>query len=309
MKKYLPLLFFLVSLQSFSQTDFRFADSTAQWNVLSAQWCMGAPCASFQTMVYQVKVDTTINQLKYQIVSLSATGIPSYFLRKDSLQKTYAFAHNDSVEHLLYDFGLNANDTVRVSGIAGNGIIFTTLCRVVRVDSIMLNRLRKKIVVSYYPDDTIYMQDTWIEGIGSVHTHFLTPGIDPQSMDGPKEDLLCFFENDSLIYHGRPMLFAEADTSECLMNLSWTGASKIKAENKIQISPNPATASIKIQSESNFPSNTSFQLFDLTGRMVLQKEISDKTSRMDLNEVSKGMYLYHVSSGGRRIASGKLVVE
>jgi hypothetical protein len=78
--------------------------------------------------------------------------------------------------------------------------------------------------------------------------------------------------------------------------------------NTIKISPNPASTTLTIQLENTFPP-TSFQLFDLSGRMVLQQELRSSTSvQIDISAVSKGMYLYHLASEESN-TSGKLVVE
>jgi hypothetical protein len=79
--------------------------------------------------------------------------------------------------------------------------------------------------------------------------------------------------------------------------------------NTIHAFPNPAISSLTIQSENTFPPQTTFQLFDLRGRMVLQQELSAKTTRVELVDVSSGMYLYNVVEGKEKVGSGKVVVE
>lgn len=73
--------------------------------------------------------------------------------------------------------------------------------------------------------------------------------------------------------------------------------------------PNPATSFISIQSETNFSEQTNFRLFDVTGRIVLQKQLTEKLTQLDVSAVSKGMYLYTVSSATLKISSGKLVIN
>jgi len=78
---------------------------------------------------------------------------------------------------------------------------------------------------------------------------------------------------------------------------------------QVGISPNPATGFITIQSESNLPPQTTFQLYDITGRMVLQKQLSGEKTTLPLNEISKGLYVYTVTSLEKKMGSGKLVVQ
>ncbi|MES2620546.1 MAG: T9SS type A sorting domain-containing protein [Bacteroidota bacterium] len=77
----------------------------------------------------------------------------------------------------------------------------------------------------------------------------------------------------------------------------------------IRISPNPATTSVTLQLEQTPSSSTTFQLFDVTGRMILQKSLTETTNRVELSGVSKGMYLYNVQSDKERLGAGKLIVE
>jgi hypothetical protein len=88
------------------------------------------------------------------------------------------------------------------------------------------------------------------------------------------------------------------------------GVEKIRnSQSAIRISPNPATTTITLQLQQTPAPATAFQLFDITGRMVLQKPLTETTSRIELNGVSKGMYLYNVMSDTQKVKAGKLVVE
>jgi uncharacterized delta-60 repeat protein len=77
--------------------------------------------------------------------------------------------------------------------------------------------------------------------------------------------------------------------------------------------PNPATTTLSLQSENSFPPLTTFQLFDITGRMVLQQELSGNTNRIDVSAVSRGMYLYNVLRQAQhdteRLGAGKVIIE
>lgn len=96
------------------------------------------------------------------------------------------------------------------------------------------------------------------------------------------------------------------------LNFTVTVSSSINTvalNRNVILSPNPATKQITIQSESDFPPATTFQLFNLTGQMVLQKTLTDKTNQIPLYHLSKGMYLYRLVSPGHQPVSGKLAIE
>jgi hypothetical protein len=77
---------------------------------------------------------------------------------------------------------------------------------------------------------------------------------------------------------------------------------------EVRLFPNPASSYLTIESES-LPLQTSFQLFDITGRMILQQELRERTERIDVRAVSNGMYLYNVVSKRDKIGSGKVIIE
>jgi hypothetical protein len=81
------------------------------------------------------------------------------------------------------------------------------------------------------------------------------------------------------------------------------------SQSAIRITPNPASTIFTLQSENTFPPQTSFQLFALSGRMVLQQEIKEKTNRIDISGLSKGMYLYSVLKEKERMGEGKVIIE
>ena len=105
-KKYTFLLStFLFALTTNSQTNFQFADSTAQWNELEGVWTGNPPnYVNYYTTTFTVKGDTVINAVSYQIISSS---IEEVYVRRDSLNRVYAhygnFNPSDSFENLLYD--------------------------------------------------------------------------------------------------------------------------------------------------------------------------------------------------------------
>jgi hypothetical protein len=117
-------------------------------------------------------------------------------------------------------------------------------------------------------------------------------------------DMGNHFESKELIY------FSKDTTKWGTPYTQFTGFSSIRnPHSAIRILPNPATSSLIIQSENIFPPQTTFQLFELSGRMVLQQELSAKATRVELVDVSSGMYLYNVVEGKEKVNSGKLIIE
>ncbi len=298
MKKYLltTALLSILFLRGFTQSDFRFADSTAQWNILEHQfgWFPIYPDL-YTTYIYQAKKDTVVNGISYQ--AISGDGI-LYLLRKDSLSRIYQY-NTDTTEYLLYDFGKQTDDTIHQ---LSHDWISGYMAIVDSVDSVYLGRWRKRMYVGVgWEGGFISAYDVWIDGIGSISSHMLHPSSEQLVVDGPEWSLLCFFENASLLYH-------DDFYDTCTYN-SPLSVNEVENNFWLNLSPNPATTQIALQSEKGFPSSTNFQLFDVTGQLVLQQSLTDKTNLIPVAPLSKGMYLYRIISPGHSSASGKLTIE
>ena len=302
MKKFLPILFILLSSQVFAQTNFRFADSTAQWNVLKTQYYF-APIIDWSTEIFAVGADTTIGSHSYQIIQYNSAITPletngRYYIRKDTTNKVFGRINRDSLEYLVYDFGKQPGDTFSI-GFQNNWSQAINI-KVDSVSSVFWGHSRKVMYVTVSSIGIV--NDIFVEGIGSLHSFFLYPGIDYSFFDGPGYNLLCYSENSITVYHDS--LF-----NTCVFDSTWAGISELNTYH-FSVLPNPVAENfITIQSGTNFPTSTTFQLFDITGRMVLQKPLSDKVSRIELSEISKGMYLYNITSLQKKIGSGKLAVQ
>jgi hypothetical protein len=287
-----------------AQTDFHFADSTAQWNVLSAQYEIGGPRIYLSTGIFKIAKDTIIGQYTYQEI----LETHNYFIRKDSSQKVFGLSSRDSAEHLLYDFGLGLHDSTIVFNALNDWPYNSFGCRVDSSDTVVMDRARKRLFISYNTGSGWFGKDKWIEGIGSTDYHFLSPGNNPQALDGPVQSLLCFMENGAVIYHDTSNFFDVSKTS-CLLSGIINGVRQI-AGDKFSLVPNPCIngdISVSIHEVGALPGL--LKLFDITGKLISQKQLTEKSTHISLNDVSKGLYLYDIISTGQKISSGKLVVE
>lgn len=292
-------LFFLLFLPALkAQTDFRFADSTAQWNVLTTTFLMMGPYDYYySTQSYYVEKDTFFNNHAYQKIYPSNSG--RTFLRKDSVSRVYLFNTWDTAEYLLYDFSQQSSDTILLAVDKWR----SGYCIVDSVDSVNIIYPRKRMFVTYHFDAS--GPDIWIDGIGSLNSNFLGLSDGLVCCDGPGYSLLCFYEKDSLLFHDSSL------TASCFLDSStYNSVEQVNEKIAVRINPNPSSADyVIIQSETSLPEQTNFQLFDVTGRMILQRPLFDKVSHVELDGVSKGLFLYAIASNGQKISSGKLAVQ
>jgi len=293
------LLFFCFAQHSFAQSDFRFADSTAQWNVLSVQVCMTQPCIFFETKQYTVIGNAVLNNYQYQ--NINADGINNY-VRKDSTGKVFIRNAFINGEELLYDFSLVAGDTLNYDS--------QRKCRINNVDTVILDRPRKRMFVSFIG----WHDDVFIEGIGAVYTNFLTPGVNVEEVDGPDEKLLCFYETNNLVFHDSlyPVYGSWGDTLTfpCIIDSSWVGIDEGNIDSGLKIYPNPASQMINIQTDNVQSSIKGVSVYDVTGKaMHGSTSLTMTNATVDVSNLPNGLYFLHVEmSNGQRVVR-KMVKE
>jgi len=294
---YFFILFISISLISTGQTDFRFADSTAQWNVLET-WYGWCPCISYSTDVCTVGSDTSLNGVNYQTILggtiFNNSGVT--FIREDSLGKVYRLSVNDPSEELIYDFSKQTGDTFSVgNGYGGLAIV----CHVDSVSFITMGNTRKVLYITYNMDN--WKEDIWIEGIGSIYSHILYPGVDHTIVDGSSYSLLCYFENGTLMYHDTAFNNCVIDTTIYL------GINDI-LQQQAQLSPNPVTQSQFTVTLSETPKpNTAFMLYDAVGRLVMREELNSINQIIYANGLTSGLYTYMITVADEK-SMGKVII-
>ncbi len=84
------------------------------------------------------------------------------------------------------------------------------------------------------------------------------------------------------------------------------------SESSFALYPNPATSEVNVSFEITSSSNVSVQLIDITGRVVLSKNIKATKGQnlipVSVSELNHGLYFMNVSSEGKSITK-KLIIE
>lgn len=83
-----------------------------------------------------------------------------------------------------------------------------------------------------------------------------------------------------------------------------------KTDNSIRVFPNPARNEVYVVIEHEAAANAHIALYDLQGRLLLEKQVENHQEfhTLDLNSLADGIYMYQVSAAGRSLKTGKLVV-
>lgn len=157
--------------------------------------------------------------------------------------------------YLLYDFGVEQGDTIYWSWPPST---------ITSIDSIELlnGEFRKRFNIN-----SIWGNETWIEGIGSNHG-FFSP-IDLQLECGA--NLTCYRNNFELLYENFIDSSAYLNCDSIRENLSINDFAN--AIFTFQISPNPATDFLTINFSSPNFSSAQIKITDVLGRNLLSEEI------------------------------------
>ena len=235
MKSTLILLLLFLNIFCWRQqkipTDgFSLLDQSNQWSVLNDFEAMhihpNDPYSFLTSSWYKIGNDTSINNITYK--KLMQSTDPDYakwkvsgHLRQDG-NRIYSL--EGSREFLLYDFGLAVGDSM-------SSAIYPATNYISRLDSIrettMQNSVRKIFYLTEFPSGSgEKVKEVWIEGIGSVTDGLLRKTLLGWTGDnGSDYSLLCFHQNETLIYH------SEKYVSNCYID--YTPPKPLVSSNKL----------------------------------------------------------------------------
>ncbi|MFA9389269.1 MAG: T9SS type A sorting domain-containing protein [Prolixibacteraceae bacterium] len=192
-------------------------------------------------------------------------------------------------ELLLYDFSLGIGDTI----FEENANVFGKLI-VTDIDTIQIGTtLRKKFYFNYFWVE-------WIEGIGSNNGLLFAASDIPTGSSFPHNDLICFLQNDTIIYHNNYY-------DDCLPN-------KLSVDNKqtnldVTVSMNRSEKLIRFK-WGNCEINR-IELFNVQGTLV--DVINVTTNLTEANypnaKMQSGIYIYRATDSNGYARTGRFIVE
>ena len=99
-------------------------------------------------------------------------------------------------------------------------------------------------------------------------------------------------------------------TIEISKDTASSGISDIRVNSSVFISPNPANEYCNVRLASKLNGNAIIQLFDITGRVVIEENINNKNeTQLDLSNLVAGAYFIKVSNDGNVLCRNKLVKQ
>ncbi len=224
--------------------------------------------------IYQVSIDSSGNVTDQNFIS----GI-----KEDAAQKLI-WANDGNGAYLLYDFNLDIGDKFLVNTV-------DTL----KVDSIgftnVSGAMRRTIFFKHSPG---FPQEFWIEGIGS-NFNLLTRGINLETTADYSPYLECFHENNELLINLFPgesgCDFEFQTTMDC--SISTANQKVVKKEIIFELSPNPASSSVRLFIKGKEHIKLDLMIWDIFGRQV--KRISPivvQSMGIPVDQLAPGLYYF-----------------
>lgn len=85
-------------------------------------------------------------------------------------------------------------------------------------------------------------------------------------------------------------------------------ATQTNPGNSIVVYPSPASDHVEVAGVYN--TNSTWSMFDITGRKVAEQKLSKGNNRIDVNNFTNGMYIYTVTDeNGVSVKTGKIIVQ
>ena len=289
MKQSIALLsFVLVTKLVFPQT---LISETKLWSNLVHGSEYGSPYESFhiKMTIDSISSANTYGKVYRANDSLHLNWFLDGYINETDTGTIFYREKIDLTESLLYDFGVEEQDSILT--IEWDSVYFY-------VDSIrtrpfgIFNELRKHI---YLSRNHRFNMDIWIEGVGSIIG--VLSDLSFHLTVGEGRGLLCFSENDSLKYES---------VDGCFL----TGNYFYNEINDISMQFVMINNSGELIIEQNGPlsKETYIKIFDLNGRQLFAREISDKNIlRLNSKDLSSGLYIFMIHGGGF-VKSGKFII-
>jgi len=292
MKKiYAIILAMTVSCIAYGQISKTLVAENKLWSNLWQTANGGPPPHEMITNYIKFSADTLIGDEIYKKVLESTDELQADFtvigyIREDSLKKVYYRDKNETESKLLYDFGAEIGDSI----MTGEFVLV-----VETIDSVLINNeYLKRIELS----NEGLVGEQWIEGIGSL-SGILSSGY--HGITGGKYDLLCFYENEELIY-------SNPEFENCFYNTVGIGEFETNSL-RVEIIPNPVISSSIMKIEGEFNHDLMIEIFTIDGlkiRTILPDSLRYVIRKEDY---FPGVYIFRVTKKNAGFIAGKFIVK
>ncbi len=267
-----------------------FDNLDSKWNVAKTYPAANQQNPNFvatTTTVFGFQGDTIINSEQWFKIYSSNDSL----FQNDLVYRGLLRADNSKVFYLdtlnqldtLYDFSLNVGDSV-LFDLYG---MYPEWLQVVNVDSIQISGNYYKRLKFAEPTIQAFdeLNETWIEGIGSIHGPLFPNFPVKFSQEIPDSMLLtCTFSNNQQVWQ-------HPTYPSCYVNIVLSVDNFEYSDFKIY--PNPFSSQINIENNKN--EKYTLTIINSLGQVIRQEQLKSNTETIDLPELKAGIYLLRIN--------------
>jgi len=283
--KSLLLVFTLFGSATLSLAQNTIVNDNSSWATL-VYVSGGSPSHYMTTEYTYFDGDSIVGEYLYKKVFLCKDELHENIeykgLMREENQKT--FLKGSGAEKLLYDFSLEEGESFEYDF----GAAWSVTLYVKSVDFIEINgSMKKRIQITNNPDAEM-IWDTWIEEIGSLNGILsITFG------NGNKRTLLCYFQNNELIYKN-------SDYSECYYE-GYLAVQPVE-KNGLMVYPNPTSEELRVTSDGLHI--TRIEIFDILGKKVYSQAYG---TAINISSSPTGLYFLKVYEANEQVSVFKII--
>ena len=277
-------------------------EDNSEWNIL---WqSTGVPTPELITESLVISGDTLIDGELYKKVLRKLSSETQYWhgsmeydlygiIKEEESGKVFYKPKEQEIEYLLYDFGMNVNDTAMMYWCQNpNWEVH------VRIDSIATQHIagaeRRVFYVSskdMYGDEWHWL-NTWVEGIGAMEgllysCHVVNAG------GITLHELLCYHEDGELVWQNSTYNTCLIDPLGIQDNIEASG---------LQVYPNPARDRVVVGGMEA----VEVKVYNTSGQMM---KCVRGTNEIDVEGLPEGVYLLRITDAEGRNHAARLVVK
>ena len=271
----------------------------SEWNIL---WqSTGVPTPELITESLVISGDTLIDGELYKKVLRKLSSETQYWhgsmeydlygiIKEEESGKVFYKPKEQEVEYLLYDFGMNVNDTAVMYWCQNPN------CEVhVRIDSIATQHIagaeRRVFYVSskdMYGDEWHWL-NTWVEGIGAMEgllysCHVVNAG------GITLHELLCYHEDGELVWQNPTYNTCLIDPLGIQDNIEASG---------LRVYPNPARDRVVVEGMEA----VEVMVYNISGQMV---KCVRGTNEINVEGLAEGVYLVRIMDADGKVYTNKI---
>lgn len=304
MKRICVLLALAFTLNLQGQTYYPFPDTNSIWHTV------GYNMFDWNEYVFNFALDgdTLINGQEfskvYQLADTSFADPGSTYIGalRENQDHQVLLLLPGIPEFVLYDFNLNAGDTIwyPVGGaLCGSGYTLELREHFKIVNSIQTILLSNGETRKSWRLD--FMNDTWVEGIGSI-TWFglLNPLISDVALCGDQYFFGCF-------KHLNEVVFIDETVCNPCLSAYILSTPELQVSKDFTVTYDAASRQLIIDPNTIKSERYQFQLLDLTGQEIAHQSARyQQTIKIPKTNLTTGLYIYQITTSTGHLQSGKI---